>query len=128
MRQHSVHLLTNKRFFRFLLSGGVNTLVTYLLYLLLASVMHYQLAYLITYTAGIAFAYFLNVRLVFKSQSSLGKILRYPFIYLLQYALGAGLLFILVGVLNLHAALAPLLVIVLLLPVSYFMNKLILTR
>lgn len=128
MRQHRLPLLTNKRFFRFLLSGGVNTLITYLLYLLLASVMHYQLAYLITYAAGIALAYALNVYLVFNAQSSLGKIIRYPFIYIIQYVIGAGLLYLLVSVLKLHATLAPLIVIVLLLPVSYLMNKIILVR
>lgn len=111
-----------------MLGGAANTLATYLLYLLLAGVMHYQIAYLISYAFGIALAYFLNVRLVFNAQSTLGKIVRYPFIYLIQYALGAGLLYILVSKLNLHAALAPLLVIVLLLPVSYLMNKIILVR
>ena len=123
MLQNNLHQLSSNRYFRFLLSGGINTVSTYLLYLLLASVMHYQVAYLIAYTFGIALAYMLNLRLVFNAQSSLGKVVRYPLIYLIQYFLGAGLLYLLVSVLSLPNALAPLIVIFLLLPISYYMNK-----
>jgi putative flippase GtrA len=123
MLQNNLSQLSSNRFFRFLLSGGINTVATYLLYLLLASVMHYQAAYLIAYTSGIALAYMLNLRLVFNAQSSLGKVVRYPLIYLIQYFLGAGLLYLLVSVLSLPNALAPLIVIILLLPISYYMNK-----
>ena len=111
-----------------MLCGGLNTVVTYLLYLLLASVMHYQVAYLIAYTSGIALAYMLNLHLVFNEQSSFRKAVCYPFIYLTQYLLGAGLLYLFVSVLGLSNALAPLLVIVMLLPASYFMNKKVLTN
>lgn len=123
MLRNNLYYLSNKRYFRFLLSGGINTFSTYLLYLLLSSVMHYQVAYLLTYISGIALAYVLNLRLVFNAQSSLSKIVRYPLIYLLQYIVGAGLLYLLVSVLNLSNTLAPLIVIVILLPVSYVMNK-----
>ena len=117
----------DKRFIGFLLCGGLNTLVTYVLYVSLANVMHYQLAYVLAYAAGIALAYLLNVRLVFNARSSLGKMVRYPLIYVAQYLLGASLLYVFVSVLGLSNALAPLLVIALLVPVSYLMNKKVLT-
>lgn len=115
-----------KRFISFVFFGGLNTAVTYLLYLGLSQALHYQLAYLIAYFAGIVLAYLLNLRFVFNAQSSLKKMLRYPFIYVVQYLLGAGLMYLMLSVLNLPNALAPLCVTALLLPVSYLMNKKIL--
>ena len=113
-------------FFSFLLCGGLNTVVTYLLYLLLSCVVHYQLAYLMAYITGIVLAYGLNLRFVFNEKSSLRKIVSYPIIYGVQYVLGAGLMFLLLRVLGLPNVVAPLIVIVLLLPVSYYLNKKIL--
>lgn len=120
--------LPKKRFISFVFFGGLNTAVTYLLYLLLSYEMHYQLAYLIAYLTGIALAYVLNLRFVFKRQSSFRKILCYPLIYITQYLLGAGLMYLLLRMLSLPNALAPLLVIVLLLPISYYMNKKVLVN
>jgi putative flippase GtrA len=118
--------LPNKRFVSFVFVGGLNTGVTYLLYLLLSNVTHYQIAYLIAYLTGIVLAYLLNLRFVFNAQSSLKKMLRYPFIYVIQYLLGAGLMYVMLELLNLPNVLAPLLVTLLLLPISYYMNKIIL--
>lgn len=110
-----------------MLWGGLNTAVTYVFYLRLASLMHFQLAYLFSYLAGIAFAYFLNLRLVFAARSSRRKALLYPFIYFAQYVLGAALMQLLVGVLELSSTLAPLLVVIILLPATYYLNKKLLT-
>lgn len=126
MRLNSVNWLLNKRFINFILFGGLNTIVTYLLYLLLSKKMHYQLAYLIVYIAGIVLAYVLNLFFVFNTRSSLKKIISYPFIYIIQYFLGAGLLYILLQLFSLSNMLAPLLVTIFLLPISYCMNKKIL--
>jgi putative flippase GtrA len=120
--------LLDKRFISFVLFGGLNTAFTYLLYLLLSKEMHYQLAYLIAYVTGIAMAYILNLRFVFNARSSLRKIVCYPLIYVTQYLLGAGLMYLMLSVLSLPNALAPLLVIVLLLPISYYMNKKVLVN
>ena len=118
--------LLSKRFINFVFFGGVNTAVTYLLYLLLSYVMHYQLAYLIAYASGIVFAYILNLLFVFNAQSSFKKILGYPLIYVVQYLLGAALMYLLLSIFGLPNAVAPLVVAVLLVPVSYYMNKMIL--
>ena len=107
MLQNNLSQLSGNRYFLFLLSGGINTVATYFIYILLASVLHYQLAYLIAYVVGIVIAYILNLRLVFNSKSSLRKMVRYPFVYLTQYLLGAGLLYILVDVLTLSNVIAP---------------------
>ena len=47
-------------FLRFLVSGGVNTLGTYLLYLALLVLLPYWLSYAIAFVSGIALAYVLS--------------------------------------------------------------------
>lgn len=113
----------DKRFIGFIAFGGLNTVVTYAVYLLLTGVMHYQWAYLIAYVAGIALAYMFNLRLVFRARSSIGKVILYPVIYPVQYAFGAGLMDLLVRVLDFSRIWAPLLVVALLMPVSFLTNK-----
>jgi len=128
MKLTDLRRLFSKRFISFLFFGGLNTAITYLLYLLLSKVVHYQLAYLIAYITGIVLAYVLNLLFVFNEQSSLKKILSYPAIYIVQYLLGAALLYVLLHLLKLPNAVAPLLVAILLLPVSYVMNKKVLVN
>lgn len=115
-----------RRWLSFLVGGGLNTGLTYCLYLFLSYLIDYQVAYAIAYAAGIIFAYFFNSKVVFKVEQSWLGMLIYPTIYLVQYILGALLLGLLVEYLHLHKAIAPILVIVLLLPSSYFLNKMVL--
>jgi putative flippase GtrA len=115
-----------RRWLSFLVGGGLNTGLTYALYLFLSYLIDYQIAYAIAYAAGIVFAYIFNSKIVFKVEQSWVGMLIYPSIYLVQYLFGALLLGILVEYLHLHKAIAPILVIVLLLPSSYLLNKIVL--
>src|SRR5262245_8344915 len=76
---------------RFIIAGGVNTLVTYLAYLLLLPFLGYALAYTVTYIAGIFLAYYLSARFVFCRPLQWRHAIQYPLVYLLQYALGITL-------------------------------------
>jgi putative flippase GtrA len=49
--------------------------------------------------------------------------LQYPWIYAVQYGISAAAMFILVSVLHTPKELAPLVVIGLSIPVSYFLNR-----
>ncbi|WP_253277116.1 GtrA family protein [Pseudomonas fluorescens] len=115
-----------RRWLSFLVGGGLNTGLTYCFYLFLSYLTNYQIAYAIAYTAGIVFAYFFNSKIVFKVEQSWGGMMIYPTIYLVQYLLGALLLNALVEHLHFHKNIAPILVIVLLLPASYLLNKVVL--
>ena len=55
------------RFIRFVFTGGVNTAVTYFIYLLLLQVLNYQVSYTIAFVSGIAIAFLLNKLFVFKT-------------------------------------------------------------
>ncbi|MHC8378105.1 GtrA family protein [Pseudomonas sp. MDT1-16] len=115
-----------RRWLSFLVGGVLNTGLTYCLYLFLSYLIDYQIAYAIAYAAGIFFAYFFNSKIVFKVEQSWVGMVIYPTIYLVQYLFGALLLGLLVEYLHLHKAIAPILVIVLLLPSSYLLNKIVL--
>ena len=118
--------LQNHRLIKFIFFGALNTAVTYLIYIVLSWYVHYQVAYFIAYASGIALAYLLNIRFVFKEKSSVKKVLGYPLVYAIQYFLGAGLMYIFLTVFSLPNTLSPLIVTALLIPIAYYMNKKIL--
>jgi len=114
-------------FVRFLLVGATNTLFSYLVYLLLLTVMPYMGAYTLAYAAGIVLSYFLNVRFVFRKRASLSTFFRFPFVYLIQYGLGALLLRLLVGA-GLDPRLAMAGVLVITIPVTFVASRFVLKR
>ena len=110
-------------FARFLVSGAFNTLVTYLLYLLLLQFLSYRISYTISYAAGIVLAYELNRVFVFKAPRSLASIAATPLIYLLQYCVGLGVVSLWVEYLGLSARIAPLVAIALTVPLTFVLTR-----
>lgn len=108
---------------RFLIAGGINTLVTYLIYLGLLNFVGYAVAFSISFVAGIFIAYGLNARFVFKAPISLRKLFQYPLIYAFQYAAGLLLLAILVDELGVDKRFAPLINVLLLTPITFMLNR-----
>lgn len=117
--------LLNKEFLKFVVSGGVNTLVTYLVYLLLLLFLNYSLSYTVSYVSGIFLSYYLSTVFVFKEKVSLIKFLKYPVVYLTQYLINILMLYVLVEHLGLSTKIVPLIVIVVTIPVTYVLSKLI---
>ncbi|QRX81014.1 GtrA family protein [Glaciimonas sp. PAMC28666] len=118
----------NLRFLRFLVTGTMNTAVTFGVYVALKRTLDYQIAYLLSYAFGILFAYFMSALFVFKKRVSIKTFIWFPLIYLVQYALGAMLLGFLVRVLGLSATFAPLFVIVVTLPLSFLLSRFVLLK
>jgi len=87
----------NNEFFRFLLVGVSNTLVSYVVFLLLLPFLPYLYAYTLSYCVGIVNSYFMNVFFVFKKQITLHSFLKFPLVYVIQYGLGGAILWLLVG-------------------------------
>jgi len=104
----------------------MNTLLTYGIYLLLNIYMSYQKSYVIAFISGIVFSYLFNAHVVFNVKKSWKGLMAYPLVYLLQYVLGAILLSLMVERLGIPKEIAPLFIIVLLLPVTYLLSKTIL--
>lgn len=113
----------NKEFLRFILSGGINTICTYGLYLLLLLFFEYKISYTVSYIIGILLAYFLNSTLVFKEKVSLNKFLKFPIVYLVQYLINVVILYLFVEYVKMSAEIVPLIVIVISLPITYLLSK-----
>ena len=116
------------RWLRFVLGGVANTGLSYAVYFVLRQPLGYQRAWLAAYAAGIGFAYWFNATRVFKVALSWRGLLSYPLVYLVQYALSALLLRILVERWGAATAWAPLPLALLMLPLSFGMSRLLLTR
>lgn len=114
------------RWLRFIFGGGVNTVFTYGVYLALNLIMTYRWAYLIAYVLGVVFAYYFNAVFVFDARLSWKGLFAYPVVYIVQYGVSALLLEGLVKALDMSPKLAPLVVIVVMIPITYFLNKYVL--
>ena len=115
-----------RRWSLFLVGGLSNTALTWLIYLAAARVVSYQIAYLFAYVVGIAYSYAFNARLVFRVPLSFRGAAAYPLVYISQYLVSACFLGLFVEVLHVSRAYAPLVVTALMLPVTYFMSRLVL--
>jgi putative flippase GtrA len=116
------------KFFRFLLTGGLNTGITYALYLVLLSVFPYTWAYSISYVCGIVFAFVMSRFFVFKEHQGVKSILFFPLVYVAQYVLGMFVVWFWVKQLSLPEYLAPLAAIILSLPLTYVLTKLVFVK
>ena len=112
--------------FGFALSGTLSTLIMFGIYVVLNKFINYQLSYLISYTISVIALYFMNV-IVFKRSISLHTFLVFPLIYLLQYLIGAALLELIVRF-GFSVTLAPILAVILLLPLTFYLNRIVFRR
>ena len=78
----------NKDFYKFLLIGGFNTILTYIIYLFFIIFTSYQIAYVISYCSGIFLVSILNVKFVFNKPISLKNSLKTVFVYIIQFVIG----------------------------------------
>ncbi len=121
-----INNLKIKQWIRFLVGGGINTAFTYGIYLILMLFIHYQIAYLIAYIVGVVFAYWFNAVIVFKVSLSWKGLFSYPIIYIIQYTISAFLLNIFVETLQIDKTFAPLMIIIIMIPLTYVLNKYVL--
>ncbi|OPG12439.1 GtrA family protein [Microbispora sp. GKU 823] len=88
--------MRDRQFLRFLAGGAVNSGATYALFVVLSRWLPSPAAYTVMYVAGIAFAYVVNAAFVFRARASIGSVVRFPGVYLVQYLVGLALLTLLV--------------------------------
>lgn len=111
---------------RFMAGGAANTFFTYLVYLGLNEVVRYQIAFFIAYASGIVFSYWFNSIFVFGARLSWRGLMAYPSVYLIQYFFSSILLDRLVEFFLVSETLAPLMVTVLMIPITYLLSKAVL--
>ena len=112
------------QFLRFLASGGINTALTYGLYLLLLPLLGYLVAYSVAYVLGILLSYWLNSVFVFRQPMNWRGLARFPLVYVFQYALTAMLLWLLVDILGIGERIALLAAIAVTVPVTFLAARL----
>jgi putative flippase GtrA len=111
------------RFIRFLCTGGLNTAVTYGIYLLLLQIVNYQISYTIAYVTGIVFTFVLNRLFVFKTHQGWKSLILFPLVYVFQYLFGMLILWLGVQYLSLDVKFGPLVVVILSIPLTYLLSK-----
>lgn len=115
--------LVSPRVTKFLLSGGANTLATYILYLWLLNWLPYQLSFSIAFACGIVLAYLLARYVVFQRPAGLMGPVWVLLIYLIQYVLGLGLVTLWVRGLSAPTFLAPVFSTICCLPLTYYFSR-----
>jgi putative flippase GtrA len=116
------------RWYSFGIGGAINTLLSYLLYLALKLIFAYQLAYFFAYAFGVLFSYWFNATHVFRVSLSWKGLFSYPLVYAIQYGASAIFLGGLVELIGMEEDLAPLIVAIFMVPVTYMLSKFILVR
>lgn len=107
------------------MSGGLNTVLTYAVYLLLLIVVPYQVSYTIAYVLGVFLAFALNRFFVFRSYRGGRSVVLFPLIYLIQYLVSMLVLWVWVDQLELSERVAPLIAIVITIPITYMLSRFI---
>ncbi|MEB3100937.1 GtrA family protein [Ferviditalea candida] len=113
----------NKQFIKFIIVGLINTVSTYLLYLIFLKLTSYFWAYSISYILGIIISYFLNTLFVFREKTSLKKFLQFPIVYLVQYLINTFFLYLFVNVLSIRKEISPIIIIVITIPITFLLSK-----
>lgn len=110
------------QFFRFLLFGLINTLLSFLLYLYLLSLMSYFFAYTVSYIVGVLMSYIFNVFFVFNKDVELKNFLRFPAVYAFQYAAAATILWLIQSSFGFSPSIAMIFAIIITAPLTFFAN------
>lgn len=118
-------IVKNNSFFRFLLSGGINTAFTYAIYLILLHFLNYKVSYSIAYISGVILSFILNRFFVFATHKGIKSIVLYPFVYVFQYCFGLFIVWLWVSVLKLAPEIAPIVSIILTIPLTFILSRFI---
>jgi putative flippase GtrA len=110
------------RFVRFLFSGGLNTLVTYVVYLELLNVWSYRPSYTVAYLLGIVLAFVMNRLFVFRSHRGMRSVYLFPLVYVVQYLVSLAVLWVWIDQWGLDSRLGPLIAIVFTIPITYVLS------
>jgi putative flippase GtrA len=112
-----------KQWIRFLAGGSINTCFTYIIYYLLQKMLFYQISYAIAYVVGVIFSYWFNACCVFKAPLSWKGLFTYPVVYVVQYLVSALFLGAFIELVGLSPEVGPLLVLILMIPLIFFMSR-----
>lgn len=122
------HTRTIGQFVKFLAVGGSNLVLTYVVYLLALIYLAPVPSILIAVAAGLVFTAMLNIRVVFKKDIRFLVLLATLIYYVVYSAAYAALLDFVILWFSLPAALAPVPVLCLILPLHFLCSRFIILR
>ena len=115
--------------FRFILTGILNTIATYSIYLILNYFdIYYLLSYFFAFLTALIITTFLNIRFTFLNEFSFKKILIYGLYYTCYWFLSSFLIAFQVEFLNINETYAPLLTLLILIIPHFLISKKIITK
>lgn len=116
----------HKKLIIYLFFGGLNTLITYLLYVVLIKLnVQYLVASTTCYVVGIIEGFLFNAWFVFKNKPQFSSLSKYSFVYIVSYLINILLLYLLVNYINLDRLVAQLLVTAIMTIVNFKLVKLL---
>jgi putative flippase GtrA len=118
---------TLKEISRFIIFGILNAGITYGIYLALNTFLDYRLSYTVSYILGILIAVFFNGRFVFQTKVTKRSGVIYALFYVASYVVGLVSLAAFVDIFKVSESIAPLLVLVIVVPLNFIFGRLILT-
>ena len=122
-RKSSLMRFIEREPFRFLLAGSINTGISYLVYLVFLGPLGYHLSFSLAFVVGTLIGYQLNARYVFRTATSIKKMLQYPLLYIAQYFVGLAFIAALVELGGIGETIAPLINIMLMIPLTFLLNR-----
>jgi putative flippase GtrA len=110
-------------FIRFVIVRGICTVFSYGCYLLLLQCMTYQAAYVVSYIAGVALAYLVNSKFVFREPLRKRAAFRFPLVYIFQFVANLVIIRIAVEYLHIPASLAFAVSIGITIPITFVLSR-----
>lgn len=120
--------LRKQHFLRYLMGGAFNTLITYVIFLLLNLFINHLTAYSIVFAFGVILSYFINTYAVFRSKATLGNGIGFIWVCGFQYLFGLFTLNILTYLLGIPHAIAMAMVIAMNVPFTFFLLNFVFHR
>lgn len=120
--------LIDQYFTRFILVGGVNTLNYFLFYTILNLKLEYIYAHIISFLLSSTISFFITVSYTFEESITIKKFIYFPITYLPNLLLSTIGTYIFVYFNIMNESFASLLVMVIAIPITFILSKLLLVR
>lgn len=117
----------NREFIRFLITGVANTLIYYIVYLVLLTFLPYLVAHIAGWVAGTLFSFWCNCVFTFKVKPTWRRLLAFPAAPLANLVLSTIGSIVLIELLGVPKTIGTLIAGILATPVSFLMARTILT-
>lgn len=113
---------------RFIIVGGINTLNYYILYLILLRLfsIEYLISHILAFVMSFIISFYLNCYFVYKVKPTLKKFLAFPLTQVINMGTQTLLLYLLVQKWSLSPTYAPLLGLIITIPITFIVSKYIL--